>query len=292
MQFQELTGDNKMQPMRSDLFPPIPSETANAAQFVFSRDNFYLITGEIASGLFSNLLLNEPLEWVVSPERKLARFYLITIFQYIEVFSDLQAHDALRSRVDWKYALHLPLEYRGLETSSLCSFRRWLVADPANLDAMETILFRLADTARVTNKRILELSAVDIVANVCQINRLAIVHGAVSKLLVTLATRQPDLLSRVSSSQWYERYAFRKKNTNLADERSERDRLAQSIGRDGYYLLKLISDSAIAGLEDLPEVSELKRIWQVQYHNVGGELYWNKDACAGCPAPGKLIGDD
>ena len=36
----------------------------------------------------------------------------VSIFQFMERLADRQAAQALRMRLDWKYALHLPLEVR------------------------------------------------------------------------------------------------------------------------------------------------------------------------------------
>lgn len=41
------------------------------------------------------------------------RLALVTVFQFLEHLSDRQAADAVRSRIDWKYALGLELDDRG-----------------------------------------------------------------------------------------------------------------------------------------------------------------------------------
>jgi transposase len=47
----------------------------------------------------------------------------VTIFQFLEKLSDRAAANALRVRLDWKYALHLPLNYAGFKFSVLSEFR-------------------------------------------------------------------------------------------------------------------------------------------------------------------------
>ncbi len=47
--------------------------------------------------------------------------------QFIEGVSDRAADDALRSRIDWKYALSLELMDAGFDSSVLCEFRALLV---------------------------------------------------------------------------------------------------------------------------------------------------------------------
>lgn len=45
------------------------------------------------------------------------RLALVTCFQFAEGLSDSQAADAVRSRIDWKYALSLPLDLPGFDDS-------------------------------------------------------------------------------------------------------------------------------------------------------------------------------
>ena len=54
------------------------------------------------------------------------RLALVTIMQFAENLTDRQAADAVRSRIDWKYALGLNLEDSDLDFSVLCKFRKRL----------------------------------------------------------------------------------------------------------------------------------------------------------------------
>jgi transposase len=51
------------------------------------------------------------------------RLALLTIMQFAEGLSDRQAVDAVRARIDWKYALSLELADSGFYASVLCEFR-------------------------------------------------------------------------------------------------------------------------------------------------------------------------
>jgi transposase len=64
---------------------------------------------------------------------------LVTVFQFLEQFSNRQAADAVRGRIDWKYAWGLELTDPGFHFSVLTEFRARLVAGGAEhllLDAM------------------------------------------------------------------------------------------------------------------------------------------------------------
>ena len=60
------------------------------------------------------------------------RLALVTVFQFLEQLSDRQAADAVRGRIDWKYAMGLTDP--GFHFSVLTEFRARLVAGGAELD--------------------------------------------------------------------------------------------------------------------------------------------------------------
>jgi transposase len=53
---------------------------------------------------------------------------LVTVLQFAEGLADRQATDAVRSRIDWKYAFGLELTDPGFDFSVLCEFRTRLPA--------------------------------------------------------------------------------------------------------------------------------------------------------------------
>ena len=53
---------------------------------------------------------------------------LVTLMQFAEDLTDRQAADAVRGRIDWKYALCLELDDPGFDDSVLCEFRTRLLA--------------------------------------------------------------------------------------------------------------------------------------------------------------------
>jgi transposase len=59
------------------------------------------------------------------------RLALICVRQCVEHLSDRQATEAVRSRLDWKYALGLDLTDPGFDCSVLSEFRSRLVAGNA-----------------------------------------------------------------------------------------------------------------------------------------------------------------
>jgi transposase len=67
---------------------------------------------------------------------------LVCVFQFIEGLSDRQAVEAVRSRIDWKYAFSLDLTNPGFDFSVLSEFRTRLLVGSAELLLPETMLER------------------------------------------------------------------------------------------------------------------------------------------------------
>ena len=68
---------------------------------------------------------------------------LVTIFQFLEDLPDREAARAVVVRLDWKYALHLPVEYAGFDFSCLSYFRRRLLEHEQSRLVFEAVLARV-----------------------------------------------------------------------------------------------------------------------------------------------------
>ena len=105
--------------LRPQTVPPVPEETARIARAAFPKGNLYMqIRDEIG------ILLTDADFADLFPSRGKSayppwRLALITIFQFIEKLSDREASDAVRARIDWKYALSLELENSGFDSTAL-----------------------------------------------------------------------------------------------------------------------------------------------------------------------------
>jgi transposase len=65
---------------------------------------------------------------------------MICIMQFIEDLTDRQAAEAVRSRIDWKYALSLELEDPGFNFSVLSEFRARLIEGNVEHKLLDSLL--------------------------------------------------------------------------------------------------------------------------------------------------------
>ncbi len=267
--------------MNRNVFPPIPQETIDAARAILEEDNFYLMVGDRMNDLFRGISLNKPNGWEDLSQPMLAMLYVVTIFQYIESLSDDQATEALETRVDWKYALHLPLGYRGMEATSLCDFRQWLLAYPRCMQTFQLLLGRLAKIVEGSRKEHFSLDAKETLQDVCLFSRVSRVWDALGAVLELLKTHQPGWLRYGHILHCYTHYTGRCLTTEL-NEIARREAMTNILGLNGIFLLKIISESGVEGLSEQPKVVSMKAVWGEQYEWIEGRLQWRKDACASC----------
>lgn len=269
----------------TEIFPPIPADTARTARAVFGSSNFYMATGDHANSLFQGLFQPVAATAHQIPDRLKAELYLITIFQYLETLPDGQAADAIRERRDWKYALHLPLNISGFQASMFCQFRKLLLGDRASQQTLQILLSRLAELG-VANGKSFNQDAGQVLLRVCLMSRVEQVWEAFSRALQALALKRADQLRAISRPYWYERYSQPKGIINLRAGSLELEQLAQAVGGDGFYLLETLQGQA--ELKGLPEMTALRQALQANYEQAEGKVVWRKDICAHCAVESHL----
>jgi hypothetical protein len=105
------------------LVPDIPELTAPVARAAFPKGNPYLRLRDELGPVFRDgdfVELYPRRGQSALPPSKLA---LVTVMQFAEDLSDRQAADAVRGRIDWKYARGLELDDSGFNFSVLSEFR-------------------------------------------------------------------------------------------------------------------------------------------------------------------------
>ncbi len=272
-------------------FPNIPEDTARAAATLFGKGNIYLRLGEHINELFFELT---PLEMEIQGKRSTqanAMYAMLTAFQFGEELTDHQMVEAVRRRVDLKYALHLPMSYPTFEPSTLCEFRKGLMADPSRQQSFQGLLDRLAEFGLLKKTPERPLSALQVLDEVCTGNRLEMVLEAMFQALETLAATNPEWLRQVTLPHWYERYSRRTAMHFWPNTKGLWKVSALESGRDIQYLLGEIDKSHLSTLVSLREVKLLRQAWEEQFdvtiNDVSHtrEVHWRPSRCASCNIP-------
>jgi len=195
------------------------------------------------------------------------RLALVTIFQFAENLPDRQAADAVRGRIDWKYALSLQLEDPGFDASVLSEFRTRLVEGGAELLLLDILLERFRELGLLKARGKQRTDSTHVLAAIRTLNRLTLVGETLRHALNELAEADPDWLLAHVEADWFERYSRRVEEYRLPKADTERKVMAATIGADGFRLLAAIySPAAPTELRGLSSVEALRRVWIQQYY--------------------------
>src|SRR4028119_2274902 len=110
---------------------PVPEMTALIARAAFRKGNLYLRLRDGLGTLYTDDDFVNLFPARGQPALPAWRLALVTVMQFLENLPDRQAADAVRARIDWKYALGLELSDPGFHYSVLSEFRDRLVQGKA-----------------------------------------------------------------------------------------------------------------------------------------------------------------
>jgi len=258
--------------MRPQSFGPVPEDTARIAKRAFRKGNIYLTIGDQIGLVFSDADFSHLYAADGAPAVSPVILALVVIFQFIEDLSDEAAADSVRARIDWKYALHLPLGYPGFDASLLSDFRARLVQHAAGQQMFEQVLLRLKTLGLVRKGGKQRTDSTYVLAAVRTLNRLELVAETMRLALEALAEDYPDWLRSIAQPHWYERYNRVLSTFRLPKAQEKREALALEIGGDGFYLLEALkrSDCPHSAVH-LPEVETLRKVWEQQLEPFDGQ---------------------
>ncbi len=217
------------------------------------------------------------------------RLALVTIFQFAEDLSDRQAADAVRGRIDWKYALSLGLTDPGFDHTVLSEFRGRLVAGGAERLLLDVLLRRFRELALLKARGRQRTDSTHVLAAVRALNRLELVRETMRHALDVLAEVAPGWLSVHARGDWVRRYQRRSDEERLPKGKEAQRELADQIGRDGTELLDAVSAAdAPAWLPEVPAVETLRRIWVQNYLRTEDGLHF-RTAEDGLPPSAQFV---
>ena len=88
---------------------PVPEQTARVARAAFPKGSLYMRMRDEFATVFTDGHFADLFPACGQPAQAPWRLALVTVMQFAEGLSDRQAADAVRARLDWKYALSLEL---------------------------------------------------------------------------------------------------------------------------------------------------------------------------------------
>ncbi len=255
---------------------PVPEETARVARAAFPKGTVYMTMRDELGAIFEDEDFAHLFPRRGQPAMAPWRLAMVTIMQFAEGLSDRQAADAVRARIDWKYALSLKLDDPGFDASVLSEFRSRLLEGGSERLLFEHLLDRFREMGLVKARGKQRTDSTRILAVVRGLNRLELVGETMRHALDALSTIVPEWLRERVRPEWTQRYVCRLDDEKLPKSKEARLQEGERIGADGHELLDgLLSEDAPRWLREVPAVETLRRVWvQNFFHDRKGNVRW------------------
>ena len=197
----------------------------------------------------------------------------VSVFQFMERLADRQAAQALRMRLDWKYALHLPLEDAGFDFSVLSEFRDRVIEGQAEQRAFEKLVEEIQAMGLIKEHGKQRSDSIAMLVKVRRLSRIEMVVETLRLAVVALVAADREWCEEVIPPSWDEKYGERFVRQRYSEQ--EWKAYEANIGNDGEWLLKRLKDGgAPAELQDLPEVQVFSTVWAQQFREAQGQMVY------------------
>lgn len=246
--------------------PDTPPETARVVHAVFPKGNIYTHLRDIVGTIYQDEWFADLYPQRGQPAYAPWRLALVTVFQFMENLTDRQAADAVRSRLDWKYALSLELTDPGFDHTVLSEFRTHLVALTAEERFLEAVLDLCKERGWLKTHGHQRTDSTHVLAKVRALNRTECVVETLRHALNVLAVVAPEWLRSQVQPEWLERYGPRASEYRFPSETNKRQQFEHQVGQDGWGLLAAIkAEPQSHWMLSIPAIDTLQRVWKQDY---------------------------
>ncbi|WJE00766.1 IS1182 family transposase [Streptomyces antimycoticus] len=257
--------------------PAVPESTARVARAAFPRGCLAMRVRDEFGVVFESERFVAAFAHRGGPSVSPGMLALVSVLQYAERLTDRQAADAVRGRIDWKYALGLQLADPGFDFSVLSEFRDRLIAHGLEQQILDAILAQCNKQGLLRAGGRARTDSTHVIACIRDLNRLEFVTETMRCALEALAVAAPAWLAGTDAvnADWLARYQQRADSYRLPKGEAERTAFAENVGGDGYELLDTLDDpTAPAHLAGLEAVVVLRTVWAQEYQRDARGVRW------------------
>jgi transposase len=256
---------------------PVPDETQRVARAAFPKGNIFMQMRDVLGPIYDDASFRPLFATRGRPAEAPWRLALVTLMQFAEGLSDRQAAEAVRARIDWKYALGLELSDPGFDFSVLSAFRTRLVAGAAEHLLFDALLTACQERGYLKARGRQRTDATHVLGALRVLSRLERVAETLRAALNAVARVAPAWLQAQAAPDWFERYGRRSEESRLPKGQAARQAYAALVGADGLtFLAAVYGATAPAAVRDLPEVELLRRTWIQQYVVINDQVRWRE----------------
>jgi transposase len=248
----------------------VPADTAALGQQLFAPTNAYRQLGDRFNELFPEEVVFAPLydtlgRGAIAP----LLVALVIVFQILEKIPDRLAAEMVVSRLDWKYALHLPLAYGGFHWTVLHEFRHRLVEHDAERLVFDQVLEKLQALGLVKARGKVRTDSTHLLGLVARLSQLELVTESLRVAVRAVVAVAPEWSGPALPASFCETYAERTSDYRLGHVAAQQH--LRQAGRDGVWLLAQIDRTAPQGVCELSEVAVLRTVLAQQFPEGGDQ---------------------
>ena len=268
--------------LRPEAIGPIPEETVRVARTAFPDGATAMRVRDEPGTIYRDETFADLFSARGRPAEAPWRLALVSVLQFAEGLPDRKAADAVRGRIDGKYALGLELTDPAFDASVLSEFRARLATGAAERLLLDALLACCRERGWLKARGRQRTDSIHVLAAIRALNRIEVVAETMRHALESLAVAAPVWLAAVAPPEWVERYARRAEEHRLPAGQAAREVLALVIGEDGHVLLEAVDAADAPGwLRMIAAVATLRRVWVQQFYREGdgdgGRLHWRTD---------------
>jgi transposase len=252
---------------------PVPEDTARVAKAAFPKGNVYMHMRDVLGSIYHDEDFSELFEVRGRPAITPWRLALVTVMQFSEGLSDRQAAEAVRARIDWKYALGLRLTDPGFDFSVLSEFRSRLIDGGKEELLLEKLLEECKERGYLKMRGRQRTDSTHVLGALRVLSKWERTAETMRVALNALASVDPEWLAEHADPEWFKRYGRRIEDQRLPKGKEAREEYLRTVGADGIRLLgHLDAPYAPRSLRRLSEVNILRQIWEQHYEVVDGQI--------------------
>ncbi|MFF3787538.1 transposase [Streptomyces sp. NPDC001933] len=204
-----------------------------------------------------------------------AQLATVCVLQFLLGLSDRQAAEAVRCRIDFKYAMAMELDDPGFHHSVLADFRARLAEDDRADRLLDLALARLKEAGLVRERTTQRTDSTHVLAAVRDLSRLELITEAVRAALEEVAGTSPHLLDELVDEGWGLRYG---RPVRLGKNPTKPKTRILASGNDA---VRLLEHNTSTGTEQTTRLARASRPCARSWCRTTTVM--PRDTCAGAP---------
>lgn len=246
-----------------------PADIAAVGQQILAPTDRYRVIGDHLADLLDDTQFADLYESTGRAAISPSLLALVTLFQFLEDLPDREAAAQVVVRLDWKYALHLPLGYTGFDYSCLCHFRQRLLTHHQDRLVFDTLLHRIQALGFIKKRGKQRTDSLAVLGAVRRLSALETVSETLRLAMRALLEADAAWTEGAVPASFREQYLHVRPDYRLTP--AEQAALLLEMGQDGSWLLDRVA-GAPPPLPDLAAIAVLRAVWGQRYVREGGPV--------------------